>query len=248
MYEPRLYRTKFNSENFKFFTVVYKETDLYIGIDKTSYHSDIEKFSYDLVYSLRNTLDEYIKVNKEFLESHIPIKFDVTAPLIANEMMLASYKADVGPMATVAGAFAEFVGTSIEKKFGVNEIIVENGGDIYLNIRHDLTISIYAGNSPLSEKTGLIIDHNETPLGICTSSGTVGHSFSYGKADAVTIVCKSSLLSDAYATAYCNKIKEDKDVNIIIDQIKDNINVISAVIIKNNKFAVAGKFRVVFFK
>jgi ApbE superfamily uncharacterized protein (UPF0280 family) len=137
---------------------------------------------------------------------------------------------------------------AIEKKFGVKEIIVENGGDIYLHVKKDITISVYAGQSELSEKSGIIIDHHETPIGICTSSGTVGHSLSFGKADAVMIACKNAILADAFATAYCNKVLTDDDVNTIIDDIKTNANILSAIIIKNNKFAVTGKFRVVFFK
>ena len=50
------------------------------------------------------------------------------------------------------------------------------------------------------------------PLGLCTSSGTIGHSLSFGLADAVVILSKSAILADAAATAVGNRVKDKKDL------------------------------------
>jgi ApbE superfamily uncharacterized protein (UPF0280 family) len=52
--------------------------------------------------------------------------------------------ASVGPMAAVAGAVAEFVCKGLIDE-GYNEVIVENGGDIYLQRSTDCIIAVFAG-------------------------------------------------------------------------------------------------------
>jgi hypothetical protein len=118
-------------------------------------------------------------------------------------------------MAAVAGAVAEFVGREL-LEFSP-EIIVENGGDIFLKINRKRIVGIYAGDSPLTGKLGLEINPQDTPLGVCTSSGTVGHSLSFGKADAVVVMAGSATLADAAATAICNKVKKPDDINGAIE-------------------------------
>jgi len=110
----------------------------------------------------------------------------------------------IGASANVAGAIAEIIG----RKFLPlsEEIFIENGGDIFMNLKNEVKIGIYAGKSPFSMKIGIKIKR-ENPAGIATSSGTVGHSFSYGDADAVTIISNSSAFSDGAATYFGNLIK-----------------------------------------
>jgi ApbE superfamily uncharacterized protein (UPF0280 family) len=125
-------------------------------------------------------------------------------------MIEAGRQTGVGPMAAVAGAVAEYVGREL-LTFSP-EIIVENGGDIFLKILRQRTVGIYAGDSPLTGKIGLEINPRETPLGVCTSSGTVGHSLSFGKADAAVIIAASATLADAAATAIGNRVNRPEDV------------------------------------
>ena len=116
------------------------------------------------------------------------------------QMIEAGQKAGVGPMAAVAGAIAECVGREL-LAFSP-EIIIENGGDIYLKCLKKRVVGIFAGKSPLTGKIGLEIDAKDTPLGVCTSSGTVSHSLSFGKADAAVAIAPSATLADAAATAH----------------------------------------------
>jgi len=113
-------------------------------------------------------------------------------------------------MAAVAGAVAEYVGCDL-LKFSEN-CIIENGGDIFLHSKNRLIVSVYAGESTLSYKVNLIVKPEDTPLGICTSSATVGPSLSFGKADAVCVISQSATLADAAASAIGNRVKSKSDI------------------------------------
>jgi hypothetical protein len=125
-------------------------------------------------------------------------------------MASAAQQAGVGPFAAVAGALAEYVGQALRPLSA--EVIVENGGDVFMASARRRILGIYAGTSPLSGKIALSIAPNQMPCGICTSSGTVGHSLSFGKADAVTVVAGSTALADACATALGNRIGGAGDI------------------------------------
>jgi ApbE superfamily uncharacterized protein (UPF0280 family) len=153
-------------------------------------------------------------------------------------MINAGNAAGVGPMASVAGAIAEAVGRELLTYSP--EIIVENGGDIFLKILKNRVVGIFAGNSPLSGKLGIEISAADTPLGICTSSGTVGHSLSYGKSDAVVVLSTSTALADAAATAIGNRVKETVDIDEAIEFGKTITGLKGLVIIKDDKTGVWG--------
>ena len=209
-YQPRIYRRLVEGKDLVSFTVTVKETDLFIRAA-----SNLQRKARRIVLKYRGQLERYIESNPEFLTSLKPLVTSPDAPRIAVEMIEAGQKTGVGPMAAVAGAIAEHVGREL-LEFSP-EIIVENGGDIFLKISRKRTVGIYAGDSPLTGKIGLEISPQDTPLGVCTSSGTVGHSLSYGKADAVVVLAGSAALADAAATAIGNRVNQPDDVQSAID-------------------------------
>ena len=237
MYEPRTYRHWIKGGDLISFNVVVKETDLYIRAS-TNLKSKARK----LVLKYRDALERYIERHPAFLTSLEPLPVNDNAPHIVKAMSEAASKAEVGPMASVAGAIAEFVGT--ELLAFTPEIIVENGGDIYLKSLGKKIIGIYAGESPLSGKIELEIDGADTPLGICTSSGTVGHSLSYGKADAVIVLSQSAALADAAATAIANLIKQPGDIPGGIERAKSIEGVSGVIIIQGDKTGLWGKVKI----
>jgi hypothetical protein len=141
-------------------------------------------------------------------------------------------------MAAVAGAIAQYVGADLLKLSP--ELIVENGGDIFLKSKGERVVAIYAGGSPLSGKIGIRIKGAATPLGVCTSSGTVGHSLSFGRADAVVAVAKSAILADAAATAVGNRVKTVADITAGLEYAKGIDGLLGAVIILGEKFGAWG--------
>ncbi len=107
-----------------------------------------------------------------------------------------------------------------------------------------VTISVYAGDSPLSDKIGVVVKPEQTPLSVCCSSGTVGHSLSFGTADACMIACSSGALADAFATAGCNEVKDLEMVHTITELMLQKPGVVSAVIIKDDKVGIGGMLEI----
>ncbi|GAH27490.1 unnamed protein product, partial [marine sediment metagenome] len=217
--------------------VTVRETDLYIRAS-----SNLKRKAHRLVLKYRGQLERYVERYPAFLTALEPLPVAGDAPHIVKQMAEAAQKAGVGPMAAVAGAIAEFVGNELSA-FSP-EIIVENGGDIYLKSLRKRIVGIHAGKSPLSGKIGLEINGQDTPLGICTSSGTVGHSLSYGEADAVVVLAKSATLADAAATATGNLIHQPTDITGGIDFAKGIPGLEGVVIIKDDKVGFWGKAKI----
>jgi ApbE superfamily uncharacterized protein (UPF0280 family) len=142
-------------------------------------------------------------------------------------------------MASVAGAVSEFVGSDLLDQ--TENLIIENGGDIFIRAKNKLTVAIYAGESTLSYKVNIIVKPEETPLGICTSSATVGPSLSFGIADAVCVISRSATLADAAASAIGNRIKTKKDIKPALDYGMKIPGVKGIVIISGNDMGAIGE-------
>jgi len=237
MYEPRAYRHWIKDKDLISFNVVVKETDLYIRAS-----TNLKRKALKLVLKYRDALERYIERHPSFLTSLEPFPVEEDAPHIVKLMSESAAKVGVGPMASVAGVIAELVGTEL-LPFSP-EIIVENGGDIYLKSLKKRLIGIYADRSPLSGKIGLEINEEDTPLGICTSSGTVGHSLSHGTADAVIALSKSAATADATATAIGNLIKQPADIPNGIKFAKGIDGLLGIVVIKGDKIGLWGKAKI----
>jgi ApbE superfamily uncharacterized protein (UPF0280 family) len=237
MYQPRTYRHWVKDKELVSFNVVVEETDLYIRAT-----SDLKRKAHRLMLKYREMLESYIERHPAFLTSLEPLAVGSDAPRIVTEMAEAAKKVGVGPMAAVAGAIAESVGKELLESSP--EVIVENGGDIYLKSSTDRLIGIYAGKSPLTGKVGLEVRGKDTPIGICTSSGTVGHSLSYGKADAVIVLSKSTALADAAATAIGNIIKSVDDIPRGIELAISIKGLNGIIIIKDDRIGLWGKVKI----
>ena len=236
IYEPRTYRNQVHGTDLVSFDVTIKETDLYIRARK-----NLRGKAERLVEKYRKILEKYIDRNPDFLATLEPFYANKNAPMIVKEMAESGTAAGVGPMAAVAGAIAEYVGRELLEYTA--EVIVENGGDIYIKSLSPRTVSIYAGKSPLGKALALEISPEDTPLGICTSSGTIGHSLSYGKADAVVIIAPSASLADAVATATGNIVKTESDIQAGLEFTEKIPGVKGAVIIINDKMGVHGDLK-----
>jgi ApbE superfamily uncharacterized protein (UPF0280 family) len=234
-YNHHTYRNKIFKNSLHSFDVMVDQTNLRVSLDG-NYENNVFKS----VHKYRRYIENYIKERPDFLSSLKPVDYDELAPPIVKDMLISSSIVGVGPMASVAGAIAQYVG--IDCLDYSKNVIVENGGDIYMNIlNNSMIIGVYAGKSPLSYKVRLKIRAENTPLGICTSSGSVGHSLSFGKADAVCVVSKSAVLSDAAATFLCNLVKNSDDIEKVLDRGITIEGVIGLVIINEDRLGVRGE-------
>jgi hypothetical protein len=238
-YEPRFYREWSKDKDLISFTVTVKESDLYVRATR-----NLSRKALKVLLKYRASLEEYIERRPAFLTSLEPFPVGPDAPLIVKTMAGAAKKAGVGPMAAVAGAIAEYVGREL-LPFS-REVIVENGGDIFLKTQKTRSIGIYAGeSSPFTGKLALKVEPKETPLGICTSAGTVGHSLSFGKCDAAILVSPSASLADAAATAVGNIIQTVDDIPKGIEFAKGVEGIKGVVIIKDDRIGVWGDIKLV---
>ena len=146
-------------------------------------------------------------------------------------------------MAGIAGAMAGYVGAGLRSRS--NEAIVENGGDIFIFSRKERRLGVYAGDSPLSGKVALKVGPCDEPLGICTSSGTVGHSKSFGRADAALVISPDIILADCAATAVGNCVNSEDDLDAAIGFAKSVPGITGALIIIGARMAVWGDVRLV---
>lgn len=232
-YQERFYRKWSGSSDLLGQEVIVKETDLFIFSEK-----DLGGMAEGIVKKYRGEIEDYIRKRPEFQTSLKPISQDPASSEIIREMIRTSELAGVGPMAAVAGAIAEFVGGELLAHS--SQIIIENGGDIFIKSSKERIVAIFAGDSPLNNRLFIKIKAKETPLGVCTSSGTVGHSLSFGKADACVIISKSTSLADAVATATCNRIKEKKDIKPALEFAVSIKGVEGALAIIGSDFGSAG--------
>lgn len=237
MYEPKTYRHWIKDSDLISFNVTVKETDLFIRA-----HRKLEKKARKAVLKYREAIERYIKYHPSFTTTLDPLPVDSNAPMIVMEMLQAAQSAHLGPMAAVAGAIAENVGQ--ELLHYSPEIIVENGGDIFLKIDRKCLVGVYAGNSPLTGKIALEIKPEETPLGVCTSSGSVGHSLSFGKADAAIVLASSTALADACATAIGNAIKTEMDIDRGIELAQGIEGLKGVLLIKGEKMGMWGRLQI----
>ena len=235
---PRFYRQWIKDNDLTYFNVVVKQSDLYIGAGH-----NLKVKALKSLLKHRISLEKYIEHHPQFLTTLEPYQVEANAPFIVREMSQASQIAGVGPMAAVAGAIAEAVGKDLLAF--TPEIIMENGGDIFLKTTKKRLVGIYAGQSSFTGKIALEINPGETPLGICTSSGTIGHSLSLGSADAVIIVSSSAALADATATAIGNIVKTKENISQALEKAQEVPGLQGIVVIVGNEMGVWGKVKIV---
>jgi len=184
--------------------------ETHIRLTTDLHNADLKRF----IFSIRRDLKAYILKNQDFLLSIEPIEVDVSdESAIVQKMVESSLLSDVGPMACVAGTISELSLEYLMEK-GSSYSIVENGGDIALINDEKVLCGIYSNNEILGNDIAFEIRSGKNPLGICTSSGKIGHSISFGESDSVTVISTSSSISDGLATRIANSVRgkdgEDK--------------------------------------
>lgn len=234
----RTYRDFTSRGNWVAFAVASQETDLYIRAEEDLSHPALQA-----ILRARQEIEGYIRKHPEFRESLRPLPFDPEAPPIVQGMLHAAQRTCVGPMAAVAGAVAESVGESLQALS--RNVVVENGGDIFLRTEREITVGLFAGRSPLSMKMGIRIRPEETPCGVCTSSGKVGPSLSLGKADAVTVWASSTPLADAAATALGNRVSRPEDIEPALELAKKMDGLKGVLVVLEDRIGLWGSMELV---
>ncbi|MCD6293288.1 MAG: UPF0280 family protein [Deltaproteobacteria bacterium] len=230
------------------FEVRIEESDLWIsgsGSDACSL-AELESLACERLLFYRQSLNAFLQRYPDWGESLVPLADADFSPVpqLARQMMRAARVAGVGPMAAVAGALAQAVGQDLLDTSP--ELVVENGGDIFLAGRAEYTLSVFAGTSPLSGRLGFRLSASKPfSCGVCTSSGRVGHSLSFGRADAVTIVADNAAVADAAATAMANLVQRKADLASVVEKALVLEGVSGALAVIGDDLAVGGDLELI---
>lgn len=237
-YCDRTYRNRISGTELTSFRVVCQETDLMVRAERR-----LKREAREAVLACRSHIEGYIYRYPDFVNTLAPWQERSLAPEIVCKMIDAGRAAGVGPMAAVAGAVAERVGRRLLEKSC--QVVVENGGDVFLKTDHTVVAGVFAGTSPLSMKIGIRLAPDRDGQGICTSSGTVGHSMSAGSADAVCVISPSCALADAAATAIGNQIRSSRDIKAAIAYGSTIAGVKGIVVVAGREMGAWGRVEIV---
>jgi len=232
-----VYRELITPRDLFSFQVEIKESNLFVLASRK-----LPKQTEEALVWCRKDIEQYIYRDPIFRTTFKPFPLEEGMPPIVRTMAEAGREAGVGPMAAVAGAIAEFVGKELLNY--CDQVIVENGGDIFMKVKRRRIVGIYAGDSPLSKRISLQIEPQDTPLGICCSAGTFGRSQSLGVADAVIILSPFTALADAVATAVGNLVKDEAGIQKGLEFVRKIPFIRGGVIVKEKKMGAWGRLRI----
>ncbi|MBN2592242.1 MAG: UPF0280 family protein [Sedimentisphaerales bacterium] len=188
----------------------------------------------------RRILGDYIARHPDFRKSLEPLELLAGAPEVAQSMARAATLVGVGPMAAVAGAMAQYAGMAALDA-GAREVVVDNGGDIYIRAVEPVIIGLMTGTADLGDRLAFSLQADDTPISICSSSGKMGHSMSLGECDLATVVAKDAALADAAATKAANLVRTIEDIDPALDSIVGIEGIDGVIIVKDERVGLAGK-------
>ena len=195
------------------FQVVVEQTDLFVTACR-DLHAEIA----DYVHEIRGVLKTWIGLHPEFGTSLAPLDIPESAPAMVRAMADAALMTGVGPMAAVAGTVAQLTADRFADTSP--DILVENGGDVFMHSTRDRTVSLLA-EPESGARLGLSLAASDFPLSLCSSSGTIGHSLSLGRGDLVVVRARSASLADAAATSLANMLRTADDLTRVTDQAEE---------------------------
>lgn len=236
-YDHRYYRDWHTGIDLERFELRIEESDLLILCDSVT--TPIKETAQRALRAARAEIKQKIQLAPEFGRSLTPLQAEHSDVQIVQQMSVAGQAWSVGPMAAVAGAIAETVAHAISPLS--RTVIVENGGDVYAIAPSTVRFALYAGEaSPF--KNALTFEVNaSTGVAICTSSGKVGPSLSFGHADAAVAIHHQGSMADAAATALANRIRSPSDIDSVLGQIAAKNNLVGFIACMADRLGLWGE-------
>nr|WP_320010833.1 UPF0280 family protein [uncultured Desulfobulbus sp.] len=187
----------------------------------------------------RRQLERYIARHPEFQTSLVPVALLKNAPEAATRMAAASQLTGLGPMAAVAGTLAQ-LGVEAAMAAGLDEAIVENGGDIFIHSATPITVGLYAGENAIAGKLAFRLEPGRLPLALCSSSSKMGHSLSFGRCDLATVIAKQAALADSAVTLVCNLVKSAGDLDSVLSDVGSIVGIEGIFVVHSGKVGMWG--------
>ena len=231
-----VYRSRIQDGDLVRYRVTLGESDLFIASEK-----DLSAEALRYAGEIRSVITQAIKKDSSFQSSLRPVDIRDDDPEEIRRMKNAGMLCRVGPMAAVAGLVAEYVGRRLLPL--TDTVIVENGGDIFMKSSSPVSVGIYAPGSVLSGKLGILADASEG-IGVCTSSGTYGHSLSFGASQAAVAVSGDTALADAAATRLGNLLKDPSRIRRALEEIMKIEGIVGAAAVVDGSVGFLGDLNV----
>lgn len=173
--------------------------------------------------SARLDIERQIRKDRFFLTTLEPYEQKLCASEVTRRMCEATGLAGVGPMASVAGAIAQVTLEAMVAQ-GCRQAWVDNGGDIALTLESPATVEVFA--RPGSEKAfAFELERTDGIMGICSSSGRLGHSISFGDSDIALAIADDAITADAFATALGNRVTDKASLTSCFEVLRDSSRV-----------------------
>jgi hypothetical protein len=236
MFEPRTYRKFMTASGLETFEVQVEEVNLQIAAER-----DLSGAALSAIHRIRNILEQFIERHPDFETRLDPYdELDWNWPHEIQAMIRAGRAGGTGPMATLGGCIAEYVGEALLPES--EQVVVENGGDVFIASNIVRTLAIYAGEeNPHSMRKGVRIRPEHTPMGICTSSSVVGGHLSLGETDASVVLARDALLADAIVTTMGDRVGRREDIGPALDWACSVEGVLGAVVVLGDQFDSKGE-------
>ena len=172
----------------------------------------------DAIKAARVEVERWIRKDPFFLATMDPYRCDGDPGRVVQRMCDAAEAAGVGPMATVAGAVAQ---EAIEAMVaaGCTHGWVDNGGDIAMLLEEPATVEVFCEPGS-KEAFGFELGPTRSIIGMCSSSGRLGHSISFGDSDVALAYADDAVLADALATAIGNRVVDAGSMRSCFDPFK----------------------------
>ncbi len=193
----------------------------------------------EAIKAARLEIERHIRKDRFFLTTLEPYEPSKDSGRIVRRMCEASSIAGVGPMAAVAGVIAQEALEAMEAA-GCATCWVDNGGDIALRLDEPATLEIFSEPGSTSA-FAFELERTTGHLGICSSSGRLGHSISFGNADVTTVIAEDAALADALATALANRVSQTSDLRTCFDDFKNVRGLMGGLAIFEGSVATFGK-------
>jgi ApbE superfamily uncharacterized protein (UPF0280 family) len=236
--DKSVYRSKVRSRNRYNWRILYKYSDILVSSDK-NVGDRLKK----LVKEIYSILESHIKENPSFQKSLSPLESKPRYHPVIQKMCIKSAVFNVGPMATVAGAVCDFLAGGLDKCGRC--LIIENGGDVFIKSDRDVNLGVYLKDKHFADKLYLRVRKDYMPCGLCSSSGSFGHSLSMGKSDLVTVLAESTISADGAATSVANSINSSEDISKTINSYKTIKDIRGILIVKDDKLGIWGNIELI---
>jgi|GEM_PF-1476937 len=216
-----------------------KETELQIFTSRKADKHAIE----EKIRLMRMDIENYIERDRMFLVSLRPVVIQKDAPLIVREMARCAKLINCGPMSTLSGAIAGFLGEELVKD-GFKDVVVKNATSIFIKSRKTLAINFYTGRSKIWSKLRLKIKPKDTPLGIAIQAGSQARDINFGCADNVFVLSAHTALAQGAAVNVSNRINTKSDMQRALDFARSIKGIAGVAIILKNNMLSWGKIEI----